>query len=188
MDSLEFNKIAGTILGMLLFFMGLGVAADAIYFPGRPTKPGYALPGAPEGGEKAAGDKAAGDKGGADTAKEEPLPVLLAKADDKKGQADTKACQACHNFDKGAAAKVGPPLWGIVGRKVASVAGFEYSEALKGKGGEWTYDELNKFIAAPGAYVKGTKMSYAGEKDSAKRADIIDYLHTLADTPVPLPK
>lgn len=179
MDSFEFNKIAGAVLGTLLITMGLGIASGFVFAPHVPAKPGYELPDAPAQ-ETAKGDAAA-------TAPAEPLPVLLAKADVGKGQALAKACGACHNFEKGAAAKVGPPLYGVVGRKIASIEGFGYSDSLKAKGGNWSLDEINKFITNPKAYVPGTKMGYAGEESPEKRADIVDYLHTLADTPEPLP-
>ena len=111
----------------------------------------------------------------------------LAKADVAKGQADTKICQTCHSFEKGGPIKVGPPLWGVVGRPKGSFPGFNYSEGMKSKGGDWTYDDLNEFLTKPSAYVPGTKMTFAGEAEESKRADIVDYLHTLSDNPLPLP-
>jgi len=179
MDSFEFNKIAGAVIGALGLTLGLNLASDAIFSHAEPSKPGYELPGAPEAGAKTEG---------APEAKAEPLPVLLAAADPAKGEADTKVCQACHNFEKGAGVKVGPPLYGVVGRPKGSVAGFEYSEAMKAKGGNWTYEDLNSFITSPKTYVAGTKMAYGGEANAHKRADIIDYLHTLSDNPEALPK
>ncbi len=179
MDSFEFNKIAGAILGTLLFVMGLNLFSEAIFSRSAPKVPGYDLPSAeekPAGGAQAAVPAA------------EPLPKLLAAADPQKGAADSKPCTTCHNFDKGAAAKVGPPLYGVIDRPVAEVAGFSYSEPLKAKGGKWTFEDLNTFIADPGKAVPGTKMTYAGEKDPAKRADILAYLRTLSDNPAPLPK
>ena len=90
-----------------------------------------------------AAEAAAAPAAAAPAAPEVPLPALLAKADAAKGQNDVKVCEACHSFDKGGPAKVGPPLWGVVGRPVASVAGFAYSDALKAVGGDWTYEKLN---------------------------------------------
>lgn len=177
MYTTQFNKFAMALLGVCLLAMGLGVFAHAVYAPGMMAKPGYDLP-----GEVAAAAPAAA------AAAEVPLPLLLAKADPAKGQAETKACQACHNFEKGAAAKVGPPLYGVVGRAVASIAGFGYSDGLKAMGGNWTYESIAKFITKPSAFVQGTKMSYPGQPDPAKRADILAYLQTLSDSPVPFPK
>jgi cytochrome c len=178
MDSFEFNKMAGGLLGTLLFVMALGIVSEAVFSEAKPAKPGYALPGEVAATEAPAASAAAAVA---------PLPERLAKADVKKGEADTKPCQACHNFEKGAGAKVGPPLYGVVERPKGSIAGFGYSDAMKAKGGDWTDQDLDEFISNPKNYVNGTKMAYAGEKDPMKRADIIDYLHTLADKPIPLP-
>ena len=177
MDSHEFNKIAGGVLGMLLFAFALNVAAKGLVGGGKPGKPGYDLPAAAEGGEAAAkGEKA------------EPLPVLLAKADVKKGEGDVKVCTACHNFEKGAAVKAAPPLYGVVGRPVGAIEAWTYSDSLKAKGGNWTLEALNAFIANPKAYASGTKMAYPGMADAAKRAEVLAYLNSLADSPLPLPK
>jgi cytochrome c len=175
--NLEMNKVAGAVLGTLLFTMALGIVSDAVYAPAALGKAGYDLPAAVEASAETA----------APAAPSVPLPVLLAKADPKRGEADAKPCTACHNFEKGAAAKVGPPLWGVVDRPKGSVPGFAYSDAMKAKGGTWTFEELDKFINNPKTYVAGTKMAYAGEKDEAKEADILAYLRTLSDNPVPLP-
>ena len=177
MDSFELNKIAGAVLGSLLLVMGLGIISDALFAAPRPAKPGYALPVA----EAAVGGPAAS------AAEAAPLPVLLAKADAKKGENLIKACAACHNFESGAAAKAtGPNLYGVIDRAVGSTA-FAYSDSMKGKGGKWDYAQMNAFLANPKGVVVGTKMSYAGEKDAAKRADIILYLRSLASSPAPLP-
>jgi len=178
MDSFEFNKIAGAVLGTLLFIMGLGIVSDAVFKGGVPKQSAYALPAAEEA---SAGGAAAA------AAPSVPLPELLAKADAKKGEGLFKACASCHVVEKGGANKVGPALYGIVNRQIASVAGFGYSDALKGKGGNWSYDSLDSFVANPKGFAAGTKMAYGGEKDAAKRADLIAYLRAQADAPAPLP-
>ena len=179
MDSFEVNKVAGGVLGTLLATMALGLVAGWLYEPEAPAKPGYDLPMA------AAETSGAGD--GQTAAPAKPLPVLLASANVEKGASLAKACGACHNFEKGAGAKIGPPLWGVVDRPVGSIPGFSYSAAIKGKGGDWSLDNINAFITSPKSYAPGTKMTYAGESDPQKRADILDYLHTLSDNPKPLP-
>jgi cytochrome c len=113
---------------------------------------------------------------------------LLAAAKPEAGAATFKACLACHSPEKGGAAKVGPGLWGVVGRPKGSVDGFNYSATLKGMGGDWSYDKLAGFINNPKAYAAGTKMLYAGINDPEKLADVLAYLGTLSDNPVPLPK
>jgi cytochrome c len=177
MDGFQFNKFAGAILGALGLTLGLNLVSDAVFSHAELSKPGYDLPGAVAEGETKA-------EPGAPV---ESLAKLLASADVAKGQTDIKVCQACHNFEKGAGVKVGPPLYGIVGRAKGSIAGFEYSDGLKAKGGNWTFEDLNSFITSPKTYISGTKMAYGGEANASKRADIIDYLHTLSDKPEPLP-
>jgi cytochrome c len=181
MDSFQLNKIIGAILGTLLFVMGVGFLAEAIYHPIEGRGAGYALP-EPETAE-AGGTEAP-------AVAEVPLAVLLASADATQGQAAVKKCQSCHNFGAGEANKTGPLLYGVVGRPEGSHEGFAYSEGMleHNKAGDvWTYENLNAFITAPKAYVKGTKMSFAGVKDPAERANILAYLQTLAPTPVPFP-
>jgi cytochrome c len=176
METTDSNKLAMAVLGTLLATMALGIFSNAVFAPHKMLKPGYNLPAATEAAAPA--PKAA---------PEVPLPTLLAKADPKKGESYARACQACHNFEKGAGPKVGPPLYGVVGRKVASIPGFDYSDALKKMGGDWTYAELFKFIEGPAAMEPGTKMTYPGQPDPQKRADILAYLKTLSDNPVPFP-
>jgi cytochrome c len=178
MDSFEVNKILGAALGALLFAMSLNVLATIIFTPKRPTVPGYDLPVA---------EAAAAGGGGEAPAAAEPLPVLLAKADPARGEKAVAKCKACHVFDKSGANKIGPGLYGVVGRPVASHEGFNYSAALKGKGGNWGFDQINSFITNPKQYAQGTIMNFAGVPKAEERADILAYLRTLSDNPVPLP-
>ncbi|MGO9356983.1 MAG: c-type cytochrome [Xanthobacteraceae bacterium] len=178
METTNANKIALAVLGALLGTMTLGVFSNAGFAPEKAAQPGYAL----------AGAAAAAAPAAAAAAPEVPLPALLAKADAAKGQNDVKTCQACHSFDKGGAAKVGPPLWGVVGRPVASVAGFAYSDAVKAIGGDWTYEKLDHWITKPSAMAAGTKMAFPGEAEATKRADILAYLQKQSDSPVPFPQ
>jgi cytochrome c len=176
--NIETNKIAGAVFGTLLFVVGINIVAGGLFSPERPAVPGYDLP-APEETAAAGGGEAA--------APAEPLPVLLAKADPAKGQASARKCASCHTFESGGANKVGPNLYGVVGRPVASHAGFNYSAALKEKGGEWTYEALDAFIHAPKKAVPGTIMAFAGIGQAQERADLLAYMRTLSDNPAPLP-
>lgn len=177
MNSFELNKILGAILGTCLIVLALNIGASAIFAPETPAKPGYAIA-VKEGGAEKGGPKEP----------EQPIEVLLAKASAEKGQASAKQCAACHTFEKGGPNRVGPNLWGVVGRKMASEAGFNYSAALKAKGGTWTFDELSKFLANPRAAIPGTNMTFAGLSRDQQRADVIEFLRGRADSPVPVPK
>jgi cytochrome c len=119
-----------------------------------------------------------------------PIAPLLAAADPKTGEQFAKrVCVACHTFDKGGKNGVGPNLYGVVAGPHDHEAAFNYSPALqKFKGQPWTYDALNEWLYKPSAYAPGTRMSYAGITNDKQRADVIDYLRSLSDNPVPLPK
>ncbi|MDB5537101.1 MAG: cytochrome c family protein [Devosia sp.] len=181
MDSFEFNKIIGAVLGTLLFVMGVGFVAEAIYAPREDVGPGYALP-EPE--------PVVAAEAGAPAVAAVPLATLLASADATRGQAAVRKCQSCHNFGEGEPSKQGPHLYGVVGRPEGSIADFAYSDGMKAHNAEgdiWTYENINTFITAPKAYVEGTKMNFSGVKSPEERADILAYLQTLSATPVPFP-
>jgi cytochrome c len=118
-----------------------------------------------------------------------PVETLLASADPKAGEADTRqlGCVACHTFTDGGRAGIGPNLYGVVGGPHAHMVGFNYSAALKAKQGPWTYDELYQWLKKPSAYAPGTRMTFAGINNPKERADVIDYLRTLSPNPEPLP-
>jgi len=178
MDSFELNKILGAVLGACLCLLALNIAAGALFAPVKPAKPGYeiAVPEKPAGGETKPAEQ------------EKPIEQLLANADVKRGEDSAKICAACHTLNKGGKAVVGPNLWGVVGRPKASEAGCNYSPALKAKGGNWTFDELNHFLANPKSDIPGTAMTFPGFPRETQRADVIAYLNTLSDNPAPLPK
>jgi cytochrome c len=179
MNSFELNKILGAVLGTCLAVLALNIAAGAIFSSEKPAKPGYAIAVKTEaGGEK----KVAAPK-------EVPLPERLAKASIDKGKSTAKQCEACHTLAKGGPNRVGPNLWDVVGNERGKGRnGFNFSSAMKAKGGDWTYEELDKFLTDPRGYINGTAMTFAGIKNPQQRADVIDYLHTLSDNPKPLPK
>lgn len=183
MDGFELNKIIGAILGTLLFVMGIGFVAEAIYHPVEAGAGGYTLP------EPASAEGHGGEAAPAEPVAT-PLPELLASASTDKGASVAKKCAACHDFTEGGPNKVGPNLYGVVGREIASHEGYTYSDALAGlqaKDGAWTYAELNDFLTSPKDFAPGTKMGFAGLKSEKDRANLLAYLQSLSASPVPFP-
>jgi cytochrome c len=180
MDSMEVNKgIAAVLVGGIAFFV-TGLLGDNLVRQHELEKTVLAITAAPA------------STAGAPAAPAGPGDIipLLASADAKDGEQYThKVCVACHTFDKGGKNGVGPNLYGVVERPRDSEAGFSYSPAMeKFKGQPWSFDSLNEWLYKPSAYVPGTRMSFAGITNDKQRADVIAYLRTLSDNPVPLPK
>jgi cytochrome c len=113
--------------------------------------------------------------------------AMLADADIEKGAKISKACAACHSFEKGGPTKQGPNLWGVVGNIKGHVNSFSYSDDLLAKGGNWDYDSLNNFLEKPKKYINGTKMNFAGLRKAKDRAAVIAWLRQQSDSPAPLP-
>jgi cytochrome c len=180
MDGFELNKIAGAVLSAMLVIAGGRVLLDIAMPHHSPEKAGWALP-VTEAKPKDAAPAPAFDVAS--------VLALLPKANADAGADVFKKCLACHTPNKGEKHLVGPNLWGIVGRKVASAPGFEarYSDAMKGHAGEWTFERLAKYLHKPAQDVPGNKMVFAGIPDNNDLADLIAYLRKLSDNPVPLP-
>ena len=182
MDSFEYTKLIGALLGTVFVVFSIALISDGLFASPTPEKPGFEIVATEAPAEDAAAEPAA----------PQPIGPLLAAADPKAGEAIFKKCTACHTGEKGGVNKVGPNLWGIVNRPVASHEGYSYSAGMKtfSDGGKavWDYDHLSGFLTAPKAYVKNTAMGFGGLKKVEDRAAIIAYMRTLADSPAPLPQ
>lgn len=184
MDSFEVSKIAGAVLAALLVIVGSKTFIEIREHGAHTEKAGFELPAPKVAAAPAAGETAAPASGKIEFAQ---IAGLLPAAKADNGQAIFKKCAACHSADKGGASKVGPNLWGIIGRKAGSVAGFGYTDAMKGAG-DWSFQHLAEFVHNPKATVPGTKMVFAGLPEAGDIADLLAYLRTLSDSPAPLPQ
>lgn len=178
MSEIELNKIFAAILIAGITFMLSGFVADLLVHEQKLKEPAIPIAGV----EREAGEEK-------EKKEELPEPVLglIASADVSTGEKLSRQCAACHSFEKGGPNKIGPNLWNVLNAPKGSKEGFSYSSALMEKGGEWTYANLNKFLWRPDWYIDGTKMNYIGIKKPEKRAAMIAWLRTLAQTPEPLP-
>ena len=163
MAQLKINGASFALALVLIIFAV--ISADVLYHPKEVVKRGYQI-------ELSADGKP--------VAKKEEKPVDLATmmktADIDRGTKIFKKCASCHSIAKGEAARVGPNLYGVIGRKRGSFVGFSYSEAMKAKGGNWDSESINSFITKPKEYLPGTKMAFAGLKKPQDRADVVLYL------------
>lgn len=179
-SSLEFNKALAAVLTAGIIASGTGVVSRMIYHPHVPEERAYPI------------DMTALEAAGGEAAQEQEetasISELLATASADSGASVAKKCAACHNFEEGKGAKIGPDLWGVVGRDIASMPDFSYSSALSEKEGAWDYEKLNSFITSPRDWAPGTKMTFAGLRKGEDRADVIMYLRSLSDSPAPLPE
>ena len=177
------NMAAGALLATVFVMMSVSIASEGIFHSPEPEKEGFAI--------VAAEEPAAGEGGGEAAPAAVPVGQLMASADAAAGANVFKKCQSCHSIEKGGPNKVGPDLWGVVERPVASHEGFAYSAAMKdfSKGGSehWTFENLNHFLTAPKAFIKGTAMGFAGLKNDKERANLLAYLREQSDNPAPLP-
>jgi cytochrome c len=168
------NTIAGWVLFAGIVALGGSLAAGIVFKGERPEKMGYPIEGVVEEGA-----------GGAEA--EQPIEFYLASADVAKGADVFKKCQACHTIDQGGANGLGPNLWASFGKAHGHVPGFAYSDALKGIPGNWDWKGMSDWLANPKKYAPGTKMTFAGLSNPVDRANVMAYMNSKSDAPMPLP-
>lgn len=170
------NTIAGWVLFAGIVALGGSIVAGEYFKAERPEKMGYPIEGVQE------------ESTGSSAPAEQPAAFYLASAKPELGAEVFKKCTACHNAQKGGPNGTGPNLWGVVGAPIAGrPTGFDYSSAIKGKGGTWTWDNLFAWLKSPRDFAPGTKMTFAGLSKPEDRANVIAYLNTQSDSPLPLP-
>ena len=168
------NTIAGWVLGAGIVALGASLVTGEVFKGERPGKMGY-----PIEGVEAEGDGAA--------EAEQPIAFFLASADPAKGEQVFKKCAACHTDSNGGPNGLGPNLWGTMGKPVAHVAGFAYSDALKSHGGTWDWETMSAWLTSPKKFAPGTKMTFAGLSKPEDRANVMAFLNSKSDSPIPVP-
>lgn len=170
----RFNTIAGWVLFAGIVALGGSIVAGESFHSERPEHMGYPIEGVVQEGE-----------GGAEA--EKPIAFYLASADPAAGEQVFKKCTACHNADQGGANALGPNLWDVLGEPVGKGKGFPFSSALSGVGGTWNWDNMSEWLKSPKKFAPGTKMTFAGLSNPQDRANVIAFLNTHSDSPLPLP-
>tara|TARA_B100000674_G_scaffold173872_1_gene140510 strand:- start:14 stop:553 length:540 start_codon:yes stop_codon:yes gene_type:complete len=179
MDSFEINKIIAAVLLIALIVIGIGKVSDLAFHVDKPEKSAYKVD---------IQDNTSSASSVVEKVEEKvDIAALLALGDIDHGEKVFKKCSACHLVNKGGENKIGPALYGIIGRKVASKENYKYSKAMAAYDKNWTFEEMNGYLKKPQSYIKGTKMAFAGLRKEKDRASVILYLNQNSDSPLPLP-
>ena len=181
MDSFEINIIIAAILLTALIVIGIGKFTDILFYVEKPKESAYKI----EGLETVLTKNASVSE--TKVIKKIDIAQLLALGDMTHGEKVFKKCSACHMIASGGKNMIGPNLWGVIGRTAGSVTDYKYSKAMVAYAKQWTFGEMNSYLIKPQAYVKGTKMAFAGLRKEKDRASVIMYLNSKSDNPKPLP-
>ena len=179
MDSFEINKIIAAVLLIALLVIGIGKISDIAFHVDKPKKSAYKV----DIQESSQISSSIVEK----IEEKVDISALLALGDVSHGEKVFKKCSACHLVNKGGENKIGPALYGVIGRKVASKQDYKYSKAMAAYDKDWTFEEMNGYLKKPQSYIKGTKMAFAGLRKEKDRASVILYLNQNSDNPLPLP-
>jgi len=173
------NKIIASIILALLLVLGINKITDIIFYVEKPEKSAYQV-------ASVATATTAETTSTSSSAGSGEIMALLASASVADGEKVFKKCATCHSIAKGGGNKIGPALWGVLGRQAGSVSDYKYSKAMATHGKPWSFEEMNSFLIKPKNWIKGTKMSFAGLKSEKNRATVILYLNENTDNPLPL--
>ena len=181
MDSFEINKIIAAVLLTALIVIGIGKFADILFYVEKPKESAYKIEGLEAASSSSTSNKELKVVEAVD------IKALLAMGDLTHGEKVFKKCSACHQIAAGGKNMIGPNLWGVIGRTAGVVDDYKYSKAMIAYGKEWSFEEMNSYLIKPQAYIKGTKMAFAGLRKEKDRASVILYLNENSDNPLPLP-
>ncbi len=174
------NKIIASIVLVIILILGINKIADAIFHVNKSEKSVYQV----------AAVTTVTNTGTAETStknsESEDIMTLFASTSVDEGAKVFKKCAACHSITKEGSNKIGPALWGVLGKQTGSVSDYKYSKGMAAYGKPWSFEEMNGFLTKPKDWIKGTKMSFAGIKNIKERAAVILYINNNTDNPLPL--
>ena len=174
------NKIIVSIVFAVILILGINKVANVIFYVEKPEKSAYQVASVTTVASNTSTETASTSSEAGN------IMALFASTSATDGAKVFKKCAACHSIAEGGANKIGPALWGVLGRKVGSVADYKYSKALVAYGKNWSFEEMNGFLIKPKDWIKGTKMSFAGLKNAKDRAAVILYMNENSNSPLPL--
>ena len=174
------NKIIVSIVLAVILVLGINKIADVIYYVEKPEQSAYQVASVTTVASTTSAET------GSTNSEEENIMALFASASAAEGAKAFIKCSSCHSIKEGGANKIGPALWGVLGRTAGSVPGYKYSKAMLAYGKVWSFEEMNGFLTKPKNWIKGTKMSFAGLKNAKDRAAVILYMNENTDNPLPL--
>ena len=174
------NKIVVSIVLVVILVLGINKIADVIFYIEKPEKSAYQV------ASVTTVANTTSDEESSTNSESGNIMALFASTNAAEGAKIFKKCAACHSITEGGANKIGPALWGVLGRPAGSVPGYKYSKAMAAHGKNWSFEEMNGFLIKPKDWIKGTKMSFAGLKKAKERAAVILYMNENTNSPLPL--
>jgi len=174
------NKIIVSIVLAVILVWGINKITDAIFYIEKPEKSAYQV------ANLTTTVSTTAEETSSENSEPENIMALFASTSAANGAKIFKKCAACHSIAQGGGNKIGPALWGVLGRQAGSISDYKYSKGMAAHGKTWSFEEMNGFLIKPKDWVKGTKMSFAGLKNVKDRAAIILYMNENTDNPLPL--
>ena len=174
------NKIIVSIALAVILVLGINKITDVIFYVEKPEKSAYQV------ASIATDDSSASTEANSVSSGSGDIMAMFASVSAAEGAKVFKKCAACHSINEGGSNKIGPALWGVLGRSVGSVPDYKYSKAMAAYGKNWSFEEMNGFLLKPKEWIKGTKMSFAGLKKAEDRAAVILYMNENSNNPLPI--
>ena len=174
------NKIIVSIVFAVILIVGINKITDSIFYVEKPEKSAYQVASVTTAASTTSTET------NSTSSESGNIMALFASTSAAEGAKVFTKCSACHSIAEGGANKIGPALWGVLGRPAGSVPGYKYSKAMAEYGKNWSFEEMNSFLIKPKDWIKGTKMSFAGLKKAEDRAAVILYMNENTNSPLQL--